>query len=66
MMEDDEIFGRYEVVGRTFESQFHGRCTLDREHKIKRGDRVARIQRTDNPMLPISGVVCKNCLADIR
>ena len=65
-MSDDFIGDKYEIVGRTFESQFHGRCTLDRDHKIKRGDRVARIQRKDNPMLPIAGVVCKLCLGDLR
>lgn len=51
----------YEAIGRRFESQFRGTCTLDYEHKIKRGDRVTRIQRADNPMLPISGVACANC-----
>lgn len=61
-----EIWDRYEIVGRAFESQYSGRCTLDPDHKIKRGDRVARIQRKDNPMLPVSGVVCKNCVSDLR
>lgn len=51
----------FEIV-RIFEAQYPGTCTIDREHIIKRGDRVARIQRADNPMLPISGVACKNCV----
>lgn len=53
----------FEIIGRTFEAQYHGVCTLDYDHRVRRGDRVARIQRADNPMLPITGVACKNCIA---
>lgn len=56
----------YEIDGGTFESQYVGRCALDREHKIKRGDRVARVFRKDNPTLTVGGVVCKNCVSEIR
>lgn len=45
-----------------FDAQFPGVCTIDRDHRIKRGMRVARIQRADNPMIPISGVACSSCL----
>lgn len=65
-MSDLEIWERYELVGGTFEARYPARCTLDYEHKIKRGDRVAKIQRKDNPMLPVPGIACKNCTADIR
>lgn len=56
----------YEIDGRTFESSFHGHCTLDYDHRIKRGDRVARLKRTDNPMLVVSGVACKLCVDELR
>ncbi len=52
----------FEIVGRVFEAQFSGHCTLDYDHKVRRGDRVARVQRADNPMMPISGVACKDCV----
>lgn len=61
-----DFYDRYEIVGRTFESQFSGRCTLDPEHKIKRGQRVARVQRKDNPMLPVGGVACRLCIDELR
>lgn len=56
----------YEIDGGTFESQYRGACTLDRDHPIKRGDRVARVIRRDNPTLTVPGVVCKKCLSEIR
>lgn len=52
----------FEIVGRAFPSQYHGVCTLDPDHRIRRGDKVARVQRSDNPMLPISGVACNMCV----
>jgi len=52
----------FEIVGHTFEAQFSGTCTIDRSHEIRRKDRVAKVQRADNPMLPVSGVACKNCV----
>lgn len=56
---DEEEF---EVLGRVFEAQFSGRCTIDYGHKIRRGDRVARVQRVANPMLPVAGVACAMCV----
>jgi hypothetical protein len=52
----------YEVMSREFETNFSGRCNVDRTHVIKPGDMVARIQRTDNPLLVVSGVCCPKCL----
>jgi len=56
-MEED-----YEVIGRVFEAQYSQSCTIDDEHRIRRGDRVAKVQRADNPMLPVPGVACKVCI----
>ena len=61
-----ELYDRYEIDGRIFEAQYRGVCTLDPEHKIKRGDRVARLIRKDNPMLTVGGVACKHCTEEIR
>ena len=51
----------YERTGRIFEAAFPGHCTIDYDHPIKRGDPVTRLQRADNPMLPVPGVACKTC-----
>jgi len=51
----------YEIQGRPFEAQFPGRCNIVWGHKIKYGDEVVRIQRTDNPMMPVGGVACAKC-----
>jgi hypothetical protein len=51
----------YEVVAR-FETQFKGTCIINHDHAFRRGDIVAKVQLADNPMIPVSGVVCKNCL----
>lgn len=59
-------YENFEIDGGTFESQYRGRCALDPDHAIKRGERVARVIRKDNPMLPVGGVVCKNCVSEIR
>lgn len=54
-------FEEYEAVGRPFESQFPGHCAVDWDHKVKRGDRVTKIQRADNPLIPVGGVACAKC-----
>lgn len=51
----------YEVVA-VFTSQFSGTCTINREHRIKRGDKVGRVQYSDNPFIAISGVCCEACV----
>lgn len=51
----------YEVDGRSFESQYRGTCVINRDHEVKRGDKVARVKRTDNPLIPVAGVACKSC-----
>ena len=57
--DDDEEF---EVIGKVFEAQYSGHCTIEYAHKIRRGDRVARVQRVSNPMLPVAGVACAMCV----
>ncbi len=58
--DNDDI--EFEIL-RTFEAKFHGVCTIEPAHKVKRGDRVAVVQRADNPMLPVKGVACKSCVS---
>lgn len=58
-LEEEDSF---EVLGRPFDAQFPGRCTIDYDHNIRRGDLVARVQRADNPMLPVQGVACSACV----
>lgn len=52
----------YEILGKVFLSQFPGVCRVDPDHKIRRGDKVARVQYADNPMIPVTGVACSQCL----
>lgn len=61
---DEEPDYEYEIVGRIFEAQYPGRCAIDPDHKVKRGDKVARAQRADNPLIPVPGVACKWCVKD--
>jgi len=58
--DDDDV--EFEIL-RTFPAQYHGFCTIERAHKIKRGDIVAVVQRADNPMLPVKGVACRSCVS---
>lgn len=60
--EDVNTTEEYEVVGRAFDAQYSGRCTLDYDHQIRRGDLVARVRHADNPMLPVQGVACSACV----
>lgn len=57
-----DIEEEFEVLSRSFEAQFPGRCTLDYDHVIKRGDLVARVQHAGNPMRPVQGVACSKCV----
>jgi hypothetical protein len=58
---DDAEDIEYELIGRWFNAAFSGHCALDWEHIIRRNDKVSRVQRADNPMLPVVGVVCPAC-----
>lgn len=52
----------FEIVGRAFEAKYKGRCTINYDHVIKMGSRVAKVQRQDNPMIPVAGVACEKCI----
>ncbi len=62
----EDLTEKYEIDGRPFDAVYKGVCTFDREHVIKRGDKVAKIIRKDNPMLPVPGVACKRCTEELR
>lgn len=53
--------GDYEIV-HTMIAKDHGRCCLDEEHKIKRGDKIGKLQHSNNPFVPIPGWACKKCI----
>ena len=55
----------YEIIGRPFEAQYSGVCTLDYDHRIKRGEKISRVQHAGNPFLPVSGVACAACTVDL-
>lgn len=52
----------FERIGPSFLAQYGGLCAIDPDHRVKRGDRVSRVHRTDNPMLVVSGVACSMCI----
>lgn len=62
----EDIYDRYEIDGRPFKTRYKGTCTLDDDHPIKVNDLVARVIRKDNPALPVGGVICKKCVAELR
>ena len=51
----------YEVTS-TFESMYRGTCALDNRHDVKRGTRVGKIRLVSNPLLPVPGVACAQCV----
>lgn len=55
----------YEVIGRSFQAVYSGVCTIDHDHEIRRGDKVARVRHADNPLIAVGGVACKNCIREI-
>jgi hypothetical protein len=61
---DDEPELEWEVVviSRKFRAQYPGWCAVDDDHRIRLGDLVAKIGRSDNPMKPLSGVACQKCV----
>lgn len=56
--DDDE----YEIKGRPFDARFPGRCAIDYDHQIRKGDLVAFIQYAANPLRPVQGVACSACV----
>jgi hypothetical protein len=65
-MDDSDIIPdhEYEIVA-LFPSQYAGYCTIFDMHRFRKGDKVAKIRRADNPMVTIPGVACSVCALDI-
>lgn len=64
-MDDSDIIPDHEYeVSSTFLSQFSGICNLYEGHRIRKGDRIGKLQRADNPMIQLPGVACKWCITD--
>lgn len=59
--EEEEEF----EITAVFDARFSGRCAVDPDHIVRKGDRVGFIQRADNPMLPKTGVACKACVRSL-
>lgn len=62
---DDGQFGEQYVITATFKAQYKGTCTLDIEHQYKTGDIVGKVERSDNPFLPVAGVACNRCVRSV-
>lgn len=50
------------LVVKVFRATFHGHCTLDPWHKIRRNDLIGRVVRGDNPFVPLHGYACAACV----
>lgn len=53
--------GEFEVFS-TFQAIYNSTCTINNSHKIKRNDRIGRVRRISNPLLPVPGYACQGCL----
>jgi hypothetical protein len=62
-LEAEDGYDDYEITA-IFEAIYPGTCILNREHKVKRGDKVGRVRHGSNPLVPIGGVACKVCTQD--
>jgi hypothetical protein len=51
----------YEVT-QTFLAVYIGQCTMDNQHPIRRNTRVGRVRMISNPLIPIPGVACADCV----
>ena len=63
MRPEDRNKDYYDVYERAarFEAMYPGVCIIDADHRIKRGDKVYRLQRADNPLSVVTGVACEPC-----
>lgn len=52
----------FEILRGPFVTAYRQTCNVDQDHAIKPGEKVAVLQRVDNPMLPVSGVACHRCI----
>lgn len=62
---DDDSFGEEYVIVATFPAQFSGVCNVDPTHGFRRRDIVGKVERSDNPFLPVTGVCCNRCVNTI-
>lgn len=51
----------YEVL-RVIQVSYPATCNMDDRHRIRPGDKGARLQRADNPMWPVPGLACIKCI----
>lgn len=63
--DDDGEFSDPYIVVATFRAQFSGVCTVDDSHYYKTRDIVGKVERTDNPFIPVPGVCCNRCVRDL-
>jgi len=65
MFDDSDIIPDhdYEIVS-NFPSQFTGYCNIEERHRIRKGERVSKLRRADNPLVIIPGVACSLCSMD--
>lgn len=65
-MDDDDLMPDHEFeITSNFPSQFAGYCTLNDTHRIRKGERVSKLRRADNPLISVPGVACSICSLDI-
>lgn len=55
----------YGLTGRPFPAQYSGVCAVDPDHRIRKGQDIQRIVRTDNPFMGVKGFACKLCILEL-
>lgn len=60
--DDDGEFADPYIVVATFRAQFSGVCNLDDSHMYRVKDIVGKLERSDNPFIPVPGVCCNRCV----
>lgn len=61
----DGEFGERFVVISTAKASWRGDCAADELHTYKPGDIIGKLERSDNPFLPVPGWCCNRCVRTI-
>lgn len=60
--DDDGAFSDLYLVVKTVKSSWRGDCNLDETHTYRSGDIIGKLERSDNPFIPVSGWCCNKCV----
>lgn len=55
-------FEDYERDGPRIDALYPGVCAIDKRHKYKKRDTIAKVKLKENPFIPIPGYACASCV----